>query len=121
MNVIKNFGNLQAKEWAPGCFDWEYLSIRELSIKLEKMAPRSGSEPHAHKTSRQVFFIIKGEARFYLMDKEYILKPLDGIEVPPRQKHWIVNASDEELLFLLVSSPRTEDDALEKDSQNEYS
>jgi len=117
MNVIKNFGNLQAKEWAPRCFAWEYISIRELSIKLEKMAPRSESEPHAHKTSRQVFFIIKGEARFYLVDKEYVLKPLDGIEVTPRQKHWIVNVSDEELLFLLVSSPRTEDDALEKDSQ----
>lgn len=116
--MIKNFRNLQAKEWTSGCFAWEYLSIKELSIKLEKMAPKSRSEPHAHKTSRQVFFIIQGEARFYLEDKEYALKPFDGINVSPSQKHWIVNASDEELLFLLVSSPRTEDDAPEKDSQN---
>jgi len=113
-NLIKNFRNMQAKEWALGCFAWEYLSIKELSINLEKMAPRSKSEPHVHKTSRQVFFIIKGEARFYLADKEHALKLFDGIEVPPNQKHWIVNASDEELLFLLVSSPRTEDDAPER-------
>jgi len=116
--MIKNFGNLQAKEWAPRCFAWEYLSSRELSVKLEKMALGGRSEPHAHKTSRQVFFIIKGEARFYLENEEYAFKPFDGIDVLPSQKHCIVNTSDEELIFLLVSSPRTENDALEKDSQN---
>lgn len=114
--MIKNMENLQAKEWAHGCFAWEYFSSRELSVKLEKMAPGSKSEPHVHKRSKQVFFIIKGEAHFSLDAEEYTLKPFDGINVLPTQKHWIANASDGELLFLLVSSPRTEEDAPERDS-----
>jgi len=68
--MVKNLRNLRAKKWAPGCFAWEYFSRRELSVKLEKMAPNSRSESHAHKVSTQVFFIIKDEARFYLGDEE---------------------------------------------------
>lgn len=49
-------------------------------------------------------------ATFYLDDNKVIVAEQKGILVPPKTRHFIVNETNDQLDFLVISQPTTNND-----------
>ena len=76
------------------------------------MPPDTAEQLHYHENATQVFFILKGRATFIIDGVESVLKPEQGIEIKPGQKHFISNKEQSDLEFILYSSPSTKNDRI---------
>jgi mannose-6-phosphate isomerase-like protein (cupin superfamily) len=99
--------------WGDGCYGWNYIDTDALSVKQELMPPDTSEQLHYHEKSSQVFFILKGRATFYIDGEISTLKPEQGIEIKPGQKHYISNKETSDLEFILYSTPSTKNDRTE--------
>jgi mannose-6-phosphate isomerase-like protein (cupin superfamily) len=99
--------------WGNNCQGWEYVESPSLSIKEESMPPGTEEALHYHNHSRQFFFILKGEACFELEGELFLVKERESLTILPSQKHRIMNRSNGDLEFLLVSEPSTKGDRIE--------
>ena len=76
------------------------------------MPPDTAEQLHYHEKATQVFFILKGRAIFTIDGVESELKPEQGIEIKPGQKHFIANKERSDLEFILYSYPSTKNDRI---------
>jgi mannose-6-phosphate isomerase-like protein (cupin superfamily) len=60
--------------------------------------------------AQQFFYILKGEATFYIEEEKFTVKSRGGIAIEPKKKHYIANESDEDVEFLVISNPSTDED-----------
>jgi len=99
--------------WGNGCDSWVLNDSRSLSVKQEKMPPGTAEKLHLHKAAEQVFYILKGEAVFDINDEKFSVKAGESISIQPQSEHFISNESQDELEFLVISSPSTNNDRTE--------
>ena len=99
-------------KWGDDCYGWNFIDTDALSVKQELMPPDTAEQLHYHERASQVFFILKGRATFSIDGKECILKPEQGIEIKPGQKHFISNKETSDLEFILYSTPSTKNDRI---------
>ena len=97
-------------KWGADCYGWNLIDTEALSVKQELMPPDTAEQLHYHEKATQVFFILKGRATFSIDGIESVLKPEQGIEIKPGQKHFISNKEQSDLEFILYSSPSTKND-----------
>ena len=98
--------------WGDDCYGWNFIDTGALSVKQELMPPDTAEQLHYHERSSQVFFILKGRATFYVDGVISVLKPEQGIEIKPGQKHFISNKENSDLEFILYSTPSTKNDRI---------
>jgi mannose-6-phosphate isomerase-like protein (cupin superfamily) len=103
-------------KWGDDCYGWNFIDTEALSIKQELMPPDTTEQLHYHENSSQVFFILRGRANFIIDGIESILKPEQGIEIKPGQKHYIANKERSDLEFILYSIPSTKNDRINVES-----
>lgn len=73
--------------------------------------PHGTSEvKHYHNKSRQFFYILSGEAIMETNEGKFILTKNEGIEIAPMIPHKIINHSEEDLHFIVVSNPKSHGD-----------
>jgi mannose-6-phosphate isomerase-like protein (cupin superfamily) len=108
--MLKNRQNTTRVEWSAGCFSWQLIDDKKVSIKMEEIYPGGRSDTHFHTKSIQFFFILEGEASFSLEDTQFDLKKHDGLEIPLNKKHQIINSGENNLIFLLISFPPVQED-----------
>lgn len=111
--MIKSKNNSEHYIWGNGCDSWILKDSQDLSIKQEIMPSGTAEKPHFHKQAEQVFYILRGEAVFYINGEKLYVKEGESISVEPKSKHYISNESEEELEFLVVSAPSTNNDRTE--------
>ena len=99
-------------KWGDDCYGWNFIDTDILSVKQELMPPDTAEQLHYHEKATQVFFIIKGKATFMIDGVESELKPEQGIEIKPGQKHFISNKETSDLEFILYSTPSTKNDRI---------
>ena len=99
-------------KWGDDCYGWNFVDTDSLSVKQELMPPDTAEHLHYHEKATQVFFIIKGKATFTIDGVESELKPEQGIEIKPGQKHFISNKETTDLEFILYSTPSTKNDRI---------
>jgi mannose-6-phosphate isomerase-like protein (cupin superfamily) len=97
-------------KWGDDCYGWTFIDTDSLSVKQELMPPDTAEQLHYHKKASQVFFILKGRATFTIDGIVSVLKPEQGIEIEPGQKHFISNKENSDLEFILYSTPSTKND-----------
>lgn len=68
---------------------------------------------HFHKVAEQFFYILKGEAVFYINGEKFLVGQGESISIEPGVKHFISNESEEEIEFLVISNPPTDYDRIE--------
>ena len=112
MNNIIHTRNAPSYFWGLGCCSWILKDNNDLSIKLESMPPGAKEVLHFHQRSNQFFFILKGNATFSIDDNLMYLNQHEGLSIAPFQKHFIANESDENIEFLLISNPNTNQDRI---------
>ncbi len=96
--------------WGNGCDGWHLLNNENLSIIQENVPAGSSEVKHYHNISRQFFFILEGEGTIELPDKIVKLSKNEGLEIPPKTVHRFINQSDSEVIFLVISSPKSHGD-----------
>jgi mannose-6-phosphate isomerase-like protein (cupin superfamily) len=103
---------LSTYKWGDDCYGWNYVDTDALSIKQELMPPDTAEQLHYHEKASQFFFVLKGRATFTIDGEVSVLKPEQGIEIKPGQKHFISNKENSDLEFILYSSPSTKNDRI---------
>lgn len=96
--------------WGQVCDGWHLLKMPDLSVIQERVPPGAGEATHFHTRARQFFYVIKGKATLEFSEKSVTFSAGQGVHVPPGIEHRFTNASSEEVIFLVISSPSTAGD-----------
>lgn len=104
---IKPISISEAEHYISGeVFDcWHLLQHSELSVIQERVPPGGAETKHFHSKARQFFYILSGTALLNFDGHSISLSSGQGIHVPPSVPHQFINASSEEVNFLVISSP----------------
>lgn len=106
MNKIDT-SNAEHYVWGNGCDGWHLLKQDDLSVIQERVPPGEQEQRHYHNTARQFFYILQGEAVLEVAGSRAVLQAEQGIEVPPGVPHQFRNESDREVIFLVISAPKS--------------
>ena len=78
------------------------IGAKKLKMHLSIVGPgRKPHEPHRH-NGEEIFFILEGEGRVLIEDREYNVKPLTAVFIPPNKLHGIRNTGDKPLKYLVI-------------------
>ncbi|SIP98480.1 Mannose-6-phosphate isomerase, cupin superfamily [Chryseobacterium sp. RU37D] len=111
--MIKSKHNSEHYIWGNVCDSWVLKDSQNLSVKQEMMPAGTAEKLHFHETAEQVFYILEGEAVFYINEKKNSVKKGESITILPKSKHYISNECQNNLEFLVISSPSTNNDRIE--------
>lgn len=112
MNKIINKQNASNYTWGNNCLSWILNNSEALSIKQEIMPAKTKEHLHFHENASQFFYILKGQAMFYLAGDKLLLNSNNGLSVINNTKHFIANESNETLEFLVISQPSSNNDRI---------
>jgi mannose-6-phosphate isomerase-like protein (cupin superfamily) len=96
--------------WGTNCDGWHLVSQKDLSVIHERMPSGTAEVRHYHKESYQFFFVLSGTATMEVDGKIEILKEFEGVEIPPNTPHQMMNQSDRDVEFLVISTPTSKGD-----------
>lgn len=75
----------------------------------------AGEQSQSHRLkSSEVYYILSGEGKMHIGDKQAVVLPGDAFEIPPGVEQWIENDCAEPLAFLCIVDPawRAEDEEI---------
>ena len=104
--------NSEHYNWGKGCDGWHLLKRDNLSIIQERVPAGASEVKHYHKLSHQFFYVLKGIATIEIEGKVSQLNSYEGIEVKPGQAHQLRNETEEDIEFIVVSSPKSHGDRI---------
>lgn len=93
--------------WGGVCDGWRLLAADDLSVIEERVPPGGHEIRHRHRRARQFFYILSGVATLEFDDGAVTCAAGQGIHVAPGLPHRFVNHSDDDVVFLVISSPPT--------------
>lgn len=99
--------------WGGNCEGWHLAKSDCLSV-IQERVPSGGSEiRHYHRKSEQFFYVLSGVATLEIEGSTHQLNPLQGIHVPAGNRHQLRNDNQEDLIFLVISTPPSHGDRVE--------
>ena len=103
-NCVNSFDMKKALKTSVGYQYWfigkDFLDGR--TLKLSAVAPHQATHaPHVHPED-EIFYILEGNAEFYLDGKTITVGPNTSFYCPSNVKHGIKNVGDTELKYLVV-------------------
>jgi quercetin dioxygenase-like cupin family protein len=103
-NCVNAFNPAKVESTAVGYQYWfvdkHFLDGR--TVKMSVVAPHSATHsPHSHPED-EVFFVLDGNAEFYLNGKTATAGPFTSFYCPPYSKHGIRNVGDTVLKYLVI-------------------
>ena len=102
--------NAEHYTWGEVCDGWHLVKHENLSVIHEKMPPSTSEARHFHNKSRQFFYVLSGTATFELDGEQHIIESFQGIEVSPGIPHQMMNRSQKDVEFIVVSQPMSHGD-----------
>ena len=90
---------------------WQFWFVgRDLAdgqtLKLSVVAPHSATHPPHHHAEDEFFFVLSGQAEFYLNGETAVGGPNTSFYCPPNSEHGIRNIGDTELRYLVIKRYR---------------
>ncbi|MEO6980432.1 MAG: cupin domain-containing protein [Mucilaginibacter sp.] len=108
--MITSTQNAEHYTWGNQCDGWHLLKSTTLSVIQERMPPGTGEQLHYHHHAQQVFYILSGTATFEVEGESKTVQANESIHITPNTKHRILNNSDADLHFLVISEPKAHGD-----------
>ena len=99
--------------WGDNCEAWHLLNNDGLSVIEERMEPGSSERMHFHEKAQQLFYILSGTADFEIAGALIHLCAGETVHILPKVPHRILNRSDTELRFIVISVPRSHGDRVD--------
>jgi len=98
--------------WGDSCDGWHLVKQPELSIIQERMPPGTSEIRHFHQHCQQFFFVLSGTATLEIAGKREVLHSQQGVEVPALVPHQMINESEQDVEFLVISQPPSHGDRI---------
>ena len=98
--------------WGGICDGWHLLKSSGLSVIQERVPPGGAEVRHYHERAHQFFFVLSGEATLEVEDKRFVLGPQQGLSIPPKVPHRLLNEAKQDVSFIVVSSPLSHGDRI---------
>jgi mannose-6-phosphate isomerase-like protein (cupin superfamily) len=105
-----NPSNAEHYVWGDVCDGWHLLKHEDLSIIQERVPPGAGELKHFHANARQFFYVLAGTATLEFEGQSVTFTAGQGVHVPPGVEHRFANTTNDDVVFLVVSSPSTAGD-----------
>ncbi len=97
--------NAEHYTWGDICDGWHLLKTSGLSV-IQERVPSGGAEVmHYHEHAHQFFYVLSGEATLEINDRKILIHPQQGISIPPKMTHRLLNETKQDLSFLVISAP----------------
>ncbi|TBL69703.1 cupin domain-containing protein [Paenibacillus thalictri] len=96
--------------WGNVCDGWHLVKSAEFSVIHERMPAHTSEVRHYHQHARQFFFVLSGTATLEVGGIKSIIHQHEGVEVPPLTPHQMLNQSNDEIEFLVISQPSSKND-----------
>lgn len=98
--------------WGDNSDGWHLLKRDDVSVIQERVPPGKAEVMHYHEISRQFFYILEGEGQMRFESELIILQKGEGLEIPPLVKHCFENNSSKDVVFLVISVPKSHGDRI---------
>jgi quercetin dioxygenase-like cupin family protein len=76
-----------------------------MMIIEERMPPKTTEKRHFHSKARQFFYVLAGQLTMEMDGELYCVPAMSGIEINPGARHQARNDSNDDVRFLVISSP----------------
>lgn len=76
------------------------------------MPPQTKEKRHYHKKAEQFFYLLKGDATFFVNETSITVKQGQGLHIKAGERHFIENKNNEEIGFLVISQPAVDNDRI---------
>lgn len=113
MSVIKTIDiqDINSFIWGNNCHVYQLLNEKQFCITQETIAPGNEDSMHYHSISDQFLYLLSGKIEIKLIEGEVSLKQYQGIMIPSKCVHCVVNSEENEAAILLtISVPGKVDD-----------
>jgi mannose-6-phosphate isomerase-like protein (cupin superfamily) len=87
----------------------ETAGSRHIDYRISMYQPMAHVALHKHKVQEQVYHVLDGEGLMEIDGKTRVVRKHDVIFLPPGAEHSISNTGLVDLVFLVVTSPVTDD------------
>jgi mannose-6-phosphate isomerase-like protein (cupin superfamily) len=87
----------------------ETMQSKHLDYRISMYQPMAYVEKHSHKVQEQVYHVLEGEGLMEVGDKTHVVRKHDVIYLPPGVEHSINNTGVVDLVFIVATSPVTDD------------
>lgn len=107
---IVSIKNSNHYEWGSNCDGWHLAASKNLSV-IQECVPKGSSETrHLHNKAEQFFYILSGIATLEVSGDIHIIHPNEGFHIPAGVAHTLGNEHEQDLEFLVVSTPPSHGD-----------
>src|SRR6185436_8703846 len=87
----------------------ETAGSRHIDYRISMYQPMAQVALHKHKVQEQVYHVLDGEGLMEIAGKKHVVRRHDVIFLPPGVEHSIANTGLVDLVFLVATSPVTDD------------
>lgn len=88
----------------------ETAGSEHIDYRISMYQPMAHVALHSHKVQEQIYHVLEGEGMMEIDGKRNVVRKHDVIFLPPGVSHSIANSGLNDLLFLVVTSPVSDDD-----------
>ena len=81
-----------------------------MDFRISRYAPMAYVQEHVHKVQEQVYYVLEGEGILTLDDARHLMHPHDYVYVPPGVRHSFTNTGTNGLVFLVITTPASDDE-----------
>jgi len=85
-----------------------------LDFRISRYAPNAYVQDHKHKVQEQVYYVLEGEGLLTVEDERHLMHPHDYVYLPPGVRHSFTNTGTSGLVFLVVTTPESDEPAFSK-------
>ncbi|MDC1382363.1 cupin domain-containing protein [Candidatus Puniceispirillum sp.] len=108
----------KAYKWSDGGVGWPLVEAGGFLVIEETLAPGCGEKHHYHNQAEQCFYMLAGCAVMQLADGQHVeIDTGMAINITPKTIHAIVNQTDKEIRFLVMSAPSSRGDRHEVEQE----
>ena len=98
--------------WGDNCEGWRLMNNNNLSVIQERMPANTTEKLHYHSKAQQFFYILKGTATFIIENEKHVVQQNQGIQILANSRHKIINETESDIEFLVISNPATNNDRI---------
>ena len=88
----------------------ETAGSRHIDYRISMYQPMSYVKVHRPKRQEQVYQVIEGDGLMHIDGKDHVVRKHDYIFLPPGCVHSIANTGVSDLVFIVATSPVTDDE-----------
>jgi quercetin dioxygenase-like cupin family protein len=87
----------------------ETAGARHLDYRISMYQPMAYVAKHKHKVQEQIYHVLDGEGLMEIGNETRVVRKHDVIFLPPDIEHSIANSGLTDLVFLVITTPVTDD------------